>query len=378
MKSILIKAIIGLVLCAGSLVGGLAATGRLNHDGTANIPLLSSFFPEPLAPPEGEAGKDGKDGKAGEQGGAAKDAADAGHAAPAEADHTGAPGTPADASAANGAQEPQGDKPRKQKVGKSVEKPEPPPGEGGGHGGGGGQEGGGEAAGGHGETKAEGGHGETKAEKGGHGATGEDKKEDAKGEHAAVSDFEHLAQALEKDPQNKYAPGGYFRFDGMPAGLTPEQINEAWQRVQSVLADIEKRKTALDLREQELNELADDISRRQHELSDQRLKIEQEHRRLDARIAKFQEQVKLVRNDEVASLKRNAQTLAAFEPSKAAELVQEQWKTERGQDEVLRLFEFMEQDAVNDVLKVLPQAVVQDILKKRLRVSKEATPAAPR
>ena len=44
MVGIIIKVVIGLALFAGSLVGGLAATGRLNHEGTANIPVLSSFF----------------------------------------------------------------------------------------------------------------------------------------------------------------------------------------------------------------------------------------------------------------------------------------------------------------------------------------------
>lgn len=372
MKSILIKAVIGLVLFVGSLIGGLAATGRLNHDGTANIPVLNSFFPAPPAPPEGA---DGTAGAAGEHA-PATDATSGDKPGAADATHSGGPGQPADAAGEAGGegQDPQGDgKTHKQKVGKSIEKPEPPAGEGG-HGGGEAPSGhgGGEAKPEHGEAKPE--HGEAKPENGApeHGAA------EPKGEHAAVTDFDHLEQALSQDPQNKYAPGGFFRFDGMPAGLTPEQINDAWQRVQSVLGDMEKRKTSLDLREQELNELADDISRRQHELSDQRLKIEQEHRRLDARIAKFQEQVKLVRNDEVAALKRNGQTLAAFEPSKAAELVQDQWKTERGQDEVLRLFEFMDKETVNEIIKKLPPALVQDVLKKRLRVSKEATPAAPR
>ena len=189
--------------------------------------------------------------------------------------------------------------------------------------------------------------------------------------------MQRIEDALAGDKDNQYVPGGLFRFDGMPAGLTPEQINEAWQRVQGVLGEIERRKTALDLREQELQELADDISRRQHELGAERNKIDQRHRDLDARIQKFQEQVKLVRNDEVAALKRNAQTLASFEPSKAAELVTDQWKSERGQDEVLKTLEFMDRDAVNEILKELPNPMVQDLLKKRLRVSKESTPSTP-
>lgn len=355
MKSLLVKLVAGVVLFAGSLVGALAATGRLNHEGTANIPVLGSFFPAPPAPEgEGEHAAEGKTGSA------------------ADAAHTGGEIAPVDATDGPGAQDPQkqGEPtgPVKSKTGRSVLKPEEAPktdGHGGGHDGGhGGGESGKEAAGGHADKneKNEGAH---KPEAPPHGT------EDPAG------DMARLEKSLANDPKSKYAPGGYFRFEGMPADLTPDQINEAWQRVQGVLADIEKRKTALDLREQELQELADDISRRQHELGRERTKIEERHRELDARMQKFQDQVKLVRNDEVAALKRNAETLASFEADKAAQLVMDQWKTERGQDEVLRTFEFMDKDAVNTILNALPNPMVQDVLKKRLRVSREAVPTAP-
>jgi hypothetical protein len=131
---------------------------------------------------------------------------------------------------------------------------------------------------------------------------------------------------------------------------------------------------ALELREKEVQGWNDDVSRRQAELGAMQARLDEMQRAIDAKIAKFQEQVKLVRNDEVAALKRNAATLASFEPAKAAEIVQDQWKSEKGQDEVLRLFEFMDKDAVNEILKVLPVPMTQDVMKKRLRVSKEAAP----
>lgn len=356
MKSLIVKVVAGLLLFAGSLVGALAATGRLNHEGTSNIPLLNSFFPAPPAPPEGAEGEHGEAGKEGAEG------------APADAAHTGPDGKPADAAHTAEPQEPQGQV--KAKVGKSVVNPEKPaadPHGGGEHGGGG-----------HDEAKPDE-HGKKDEHGGG------DKTADAHGnapavhdgEKRATDDMHQLEKELAGDRKNKYAPGGYFKFEGMPAGLTPEQINEAWQRVQGVLAEAERRKLALDLRERELQELADDISRRQHELGRERTKIEERHRELDARIQKFQEQVKLVKNDEVAALKRNAETLAAFEPEKAAQLVLDQWKTDRGQDEVLRTMEFMDKDAVNAILGELPNPMVQDLLKKRLRVSKESVPSAP-
>lgn len=359
MKSLIVKVVAGLVLFAGSLVGALAATGRLNHEGTANIPLLSTFFPAPPAPEGGD--KNAAEAANGaEHGKAAEGAHDGGEVEAADASHAGSPQEP---------QNPPADGHVKAKVGKSVVNPEKPAADP--HGGGEGEHGDKESK----DKEGKDAHGGDKPAAEPHG--GHDVQQPADGEQRATHDMKQLEKELAGDRKNRYAPGGYFRFDGMPSGITPEQLNDAWQRVQGVLQDIDRRKTALDLREQELQELADDISRRQHELGRERTKIEERHRELDARIAKFQEQVKLVRNDEVASLKRNAETLASFEAEKAAELVLDQWKTDRGQDEVLRTFEFMSKDAVNDILKVLPNPMVQDILKKRLRVSKESMPAGP-
>ncbi len=358
MKSLLIKVVVGALLFAGSLVGGLAATGRLNHEGTANIPLLKSLFP---APPEPAAD-------------AHADAHDATHAdggAPVDAAHSGGAGTPHDATGPqdppHGDAEPTG--PIRKKVGRSVVEPEKPADDG--HGGGGHGDDAHGAADAHGDA----GHGDPHGAPAGGAAAHAPPPAAPGGEVAVTGDMQRLAQELAADRHTKYAPGGYFRFDGMPAGLTPEQLNEAWQRVQGVMTEIDRRKVALDLREQELQELADDISRRQTELGAERTKIDQRHRELDARILKFQEQVKLVRNDEVGSLKRNATTLAAFEPSKAAEILQDQWKTEQGQDEILKVLEFMDKDRVNEILSGLPNALVQDVLKKRMRVTKEAAPS---
>jgi hypothetical protein len=352
MKSLLIKIVVGAVLFAGSLVGGLAATGRLNHEGTANLPLLNSFFPEPPAAAEDAHGD-------------AHDAAGHADGAAADAAHAGGAGAAHDASgpqdAAHGDDEPAG--PIRRKTGRSVVEPEKPA-DTGGHGGGHGD-----------DAHADTGHGEAKDA---HGAKPAHAPPPAapSGESAVTGDMQRLERDLAQDRHTKYAPGGYFRFQGMPASLTPEQLNEAWQRVQGVMTDIDRRKVSLDLREQELQELADDISRRQNELGAERTKIDQRHRELDARIQKFQEQVKLVRNDEVASLKRNAQTLAAFESSKAAEILQDQWKTEQGQDEILKVLEFMEKDKINEILAGLPNALVQDVLKKRMSVSRESAASA--
>jgi hypothetical protein len=362
MVGIIIKAVIGFVLFAGSLVGGLAATGRLNHEGTANIPVLNSFFPEPEKAEEGEGGDATSEGTQ-----AGTDAAAPGGETKA-ADGMSAVGDSLHKT--SGPQEAVG---RKQatrtKQGPSVDNPEPPPSDshGGGHGGGG--HGGDDS---HADDSSA--HDTPTADAPPHGADEHEQGPKKKGTKAE-RDFDKMKRVLESQGKVNYQPGAFFTFDGMPAGLTPTQINEAWKRVQSLKEKIEQRNTALDLRDAELQELAKDIGRRQKELSERSLAIEGMQAQLDAKIAKFEKTVKLVRNEEIPKLKRNAASMAAFERSKAAELVQQQWATERGQDEVLRLFEVMDKDAVNEILATLPNAMVQDVLEKRMQVSREA--AAP-
>ncbi len=372
MKGMIVNVVVGGGLFAGALVGGLAATGRLNHDGVANIPLLNKLFPappvDPSADPKADPNADPHAAPGAETHGKPADAhGDGAGGEPADASHHDA--APADEPAAEGAADgPQGQDPpgetKALKKGRSLFEPEA---KGGGeHGGGGGrgedkkEHGGGQEA-----KKEE--HATTEHATPDHGAAGQAK-------HAAEHDFDQLGDELAQDRKSRYAPGGYFRFDGMPSGITPEKLNEAWRRVQEVMGDLEKRGQVLDLREKDLREFADDIARRQTEVGKERLEVENLQRQLDERIEQFQQQVKLVRTDEVAGLTRNAETLASFEPTKAVELITEQWKLESGQDEILKTLEFMEVDAVNAILAAMPNTLIREVLQKRLKVSKE--PAA--
>jgi hypothetical protein len=61
MVGILIKVAVGAALFVGSLLGSLAATGRLNHEGAANIPVLNSFFPVPEESEHAEGGEGAPD-----------------------------------------------------------------------------------------------------------------------------------------------------------------------------------------------------------------------------------------------------------------------------------------------------------------------------
>jgi hypothetical protein len=377
---IVIKVVVGLLLFAGSLVGGLAATGRLNHDGVANIPGLNMLFPAPPEPAE-DAAKDGdgaKEGDGAKAGDGAKPApaGKAGDAAHHAAGNETAATTSGDAGTDAAA------KPRRKKIGRSLNEPEAPKdAHGGGHGEadahGGDAHPAADAHGAAGDAHGKEGDGHAKADAG-HGKAGTAAAKSgaapAKPVHAAQRDLQRFADDLAA-AGGPYAPGNLYRFDGLPAGVTADQINESWQRVQAQIAELDRRKAVLDQQEQQMREIGEDVSRRQAALGKERVEVEQMQRQLDARIQKFQQTVTLVRADEAAALKRNAQTLTSFEPAKAAELLEAQWKTERGQEEALKLMEFMDKDALNEILAAMPAATTADVLKKRLRVTREA--AAP-
>jgi hypothetical protein len=336
MKGILIKAAIGVMLFVGSVVGGLAVTGRLNHEGVANIPVLSALFPPP--PESHGEGAEGHDKEPAEPEpiirvvdsgdvtlteAEAKKPAGGGHGeeAPAEAAHGADPHGAADKAHELASK---GD-PYLAKVGLDAGKEEPtnaPP-------------------------------------------------------HEAEHDFDKLEVALAQERAVKYAPGRLFRFDGLPADLTPEAINQAWQRVEAVMQSLEQRRVAMDLEKAGLLELAADVGQRQRDLAAARTQIEGMQAELDRRIAKFEQDIKLVKADEAAALKKNAQTYNALESKTVAEILQNMWKTEAGQTEMLKVMEFMDKDAVNSVLAELPTTLIQDVLQKRTRVVRGADPAGP-
>ncbi|GAB4142711.1 MAG: hypothetical protein Fur0037_10020 [Planctomycetota bacterium] len=345
MKKLVVNAIAGSLLFAGSLVGMLAATGRLNHEGTAGIPVLGSLFPPPAEPadeamPENAAA-------ARREGEVAEAAAGGEHAAARDA-------------SAQGAAAPQGQPGKlRPKEGKSIH-PQAKPEGGGGHG---------EAPA---EGEGEGGHKAEEAKPAPHGETAPAPAHAAEDGAAAkvASDFDHLQSEL-RGLHSGYEPGSYFRFDGMPSGITADQLDQAYKRVQKTIEDLDKRKMALDLREQDLLLLEKDIARRQAELGKERLALEAMQKELDARIAEFKQQVTIIQADEVEALKRNAATFASFGAQKGAELVQEQWKTEQGQKEVVKLLELMDKEAVDNLIAALPNAMIRDILEKRLHVATE-------
>lgn len=378
MKKFVIPAVVGIVLFLGTVLGLLAAQGRLNHAGTRGIPILESFFPPPPEP----ADKKGKDGE-GKDGAVAK--GDHGEPAHGDATHGATAGGHAPAGDGHGAdahgQEPSKslgrEKPLPYRVGTSVLKPEEPA-KGGGHGGGHGGE----------------------AKKDGHGADAGHGAEAAHGAEAPHGDAAHADQTHGKDAhgdahapakpegeskgsaewrakthamfgQGQYQPGKLWNFPQIESDLGADELNEILRRARLADGEIEREKARLARERTELEARERDVADRQEAVMKAMAEVLNERAKLQAEINEFHNTVLLIGKDEVSSLQTVAQTLAKVEPKSAASVIKDWWKTEAGQTQALKIWTVMDQDAANAILAELDVDMIRQVLEKRLKVARE-------
>ncbi len=311
MKSFLIMTVAGIGLFSATVVGLLAATGRLNHEGTKDIPIIGGFFPEPADEPGGED--------------------------PDQADRSQDKGQTAPLLQR---EKPMGvntdllfERPKSQPVGSSQELED--------------------------ETGIE-------LQEPGisqHPRDGE-----------TPEDTRHRHDMEELFGQGQYRAGGYFRFQAVAAGIGADEINDMWRRAKAALKETEQRQSALDGQEKLLAVREQDLHDREETLAKKMKEIEAEQRKLDERIVQFHNDVKMVRNNEVEPLKSVASILASMEPETAALVVQDWWKTEESQDRALKILSVMDSEAQNAILAALPLPQIRDFLEKRLRLSREKSP----
>ncbi|MEZ5967096.1 MAG: hypothetical protein R3F56_24880 [Planctomycetota bacterium] len=366
MRKILFLTVLGVVLFAGTVVGLLAAQGRLNHAGTRGIPVLSSFFPPPPEPPV--------------------DAEGAEHGGPTPANAP--PAAPLGETAAAGAAH--GDDPHAQRSdglgredqvpyrqGKSLFKSEAPA-AGGGHGapaegdGGGKAEehGGGEAAAEHGAEKA-GGH--EAAAAGAH-----DGQHASSDSHGATRDAGHPEASTEWKAkvdsvlgQGQYRPGRLWNFPQIETGIGVDELNQILLRARQQQLELERDRAALQKQQAELEARERDVADRQDAVLEKLRDVEQMRAKLQSDIDEFHNTVLLIRQDEVAGLQSVAKTLAAVEPKSAAAVIKKWWETEEGQTRALKIWTVMDPDPANAILAELDVEMIRQVLEKRLKVARE-------
>lgn len=369
MKKFVIPAVVGVVLFLGTVLGLLAAQGRLNHAGTRGIPILESFFPAPPEPAD-KKGKDGKEGKEAADGHEAKD----GHGEAAGGEHP-----PADAHAAPQQSDALGrEKPLPYRVGTSVLKPEEAA-KGGGHGGGHGGEAkkdGHGADAGHGDAKDAGhgdaGHADAAHADAGHGAAAQgDGHGPAKPDGESKGTPEWRAKTHALFGQGQYQPGKLWSFPQIESDLGADELNEILRRARLADGEIEREKARLARERTELEARERDVADRQEAVMKAMADVLNERAKLQAEINEFHNTVLLIGKDEVSSLQTVAQTLAKVEPKSAASVIKDWWKTEAGQTQALKIWTVMDPDAATAILAELDVDMIRQVLEKRLKVARE-------
>lgn len=360
MKKPLVLGVGGVALFAGTVLGTLGLQGRLNHEGTQGIPVLSSFFPAaPQTDPGHEPpGKSGKSDKGSDKG---KEKAGTGADAPSSSTEGGR---------SDGLGK---EKPLPYRQGASVLKAEANPG-------------GGHAA----------------AKEGGHGAT-EAKHEVKQDEHGAeaVADHGHAgdraapgnggkpseANAVTESTadwkarvdsvlgQGQYRPGRLWSFPQMEAGMTADELNDILRRAREERLAIERDRGAIVQQRRELDARERDVADRQDAVLEKLREVEQLRAKLQAEIDEFQSTVLLIRQDEMSGLQSVAKTLASVEAKSAAAVIKKWWETDEGQARALKIWTVMDADAAHAILAELDVEMIRQVLEKRLKVVRAQTKA---
>jgi DNA-binding transcriptional MerR regulator len=305
MKHYLIMAAAGIGLFVATVIGLLGMQGRLNHEGTRGIPLLGALFPAPAEPTPPDRATDAGGPAAGSRGeGLGKEER-----------------TP-------------------YRLGESL------------------FDGSKDA----GEPK----HGEPPAAHDGAPATQDPPTATSRPTDPQDPQWEHKVEDLMSE--GAYERGRYFKFPRLEAGISVQAINDILKdardqraRIEEERAVLARRKAELDARELDIKDRQEDVQRRIQELEQLRGRIEQE-------IKDAHGTVLLIKQTEMARWREHAKSVAALGSRKAADILLEWWKTEEGQEKVLKTLAAMPEDSRDQVLAALSVPQVRELLDRRLQV----------
>ena len=364
MKNLLVIGATGIGLFSATVVGLLAAQGRLNHAGTKGIPVLNSFFPEP--PPAEETDGEKKDGEGdAAHGDATKDGAKSeGSHGKAPAPHAGgadghgdtghatkgpaAPGHADKGSHGQGAHP----KPIVEYVeGRSIK--EPPA----------------EAGGGHGEAP-DAGHGD--AHKATDVVTTPKLPDDADPEKIQQErhkrEFTRTMERLVRSDEGYNGPGDLFDLKKISANFSVEEVNDIIGRAKKVEQELELKRAELANRERSLETRERDIADRQDRVSKLLSKVDAERAKVEKTIEDFNRRVLELRSDEESSLKEAADTIGSLDAEAAKKLILDYWRTPEGQNRAIKILAVMEKSKVDEILATMETTAMREVLEKRMTV----------
>lgn len=166
--------------------------------------------------------------------------------------------------------------------------------------------------------------------------------------------------------------GVFFSFPRMESSLTVKEINEIYRHAKATEDEVERRIEELDERELRLSQRERDVQDRADVLSDRIRDILGMERDLQDKVTEFEAKVLLVSRSQEEDLKPFADSLSAFDPKKAAEIVRSMWETEAGRLKISMVLKIMDPDVQNAILADMNVQEIRDILDNLLKVHREA------
>ena len=343
MMNLVVMVATGVGLFAASLVGMLAVSDRLNHEGTKGIPVLSSFFPEEPKE-EGEDGHGGEhDESAGEHGGSGDHAADS-HG---ESDHADSHGHDS-----HGGNDHGGDHADSH---------------GGDHGAHG--DGHGDPSDGHGEH--EGGVGTPTVRATGHSLRDlgsdsvkpvqfRDLTDGGNAEHSE-EDADATARHIAEDG---HAPGSLFVFEPISSGMQVSELNAIVDYVNRRQQELADEQASIRRERNRLEAMSKDLEVRREEIQTEMRRIYEMRDELTELFEQYQRMVREIPKSEEPQLRQAAESIAALEPDKAAELVLGLWAEDR--DRALNILDHMSSEAVHAILNVMDSDDTRQLINARI------------
>lgn len=163
-------------------------------------------------------------------------------------------------------------------------------------------------------------------------------------------------------------PGGLYSFPKLDSGMSSEDIERILQQANAEKSAAEQERAQVAAERQALDVIRSDVEDREAAIAQRMLEVDRERERLDTRIAEFERQVLLVERDEIRGLRDYGRSLAAFEPARAAAIVQQEWGSEAGRKRIARVLALMDPAESDAVLGALPDDRLREVLLERMKV----------
>lgn len=176
---------------------------------------------------------------------------------------------------------------------------------------------------------------------------------------------------MQQEQSSRGKAGQFFQFPQMETSLTVDEINEIYRYAKQAQDAADKRLDALDEREKKLEQRERDVQDRGKALTGQILEIQRMERELQDKVEEFEAKVLLVSKSKEQDLKPYADSLATFEPDKAAEIVRNMWETESGRLRISMVLKIMDPDVSNAILSEMEVTEIKEILDNLLKVHRE-------